>query len=150
MGLTNTKFLCHPNNESPVFQHLKNLGIIQWLFRIIHYIYSKSSALVRIRKRRGGIYYCKSKTFIWIVQGFWKKSDNLTGYLTIVRNLMDTEKTPTIPIKALREDLTNTICHKLLDAPSGNVVISVEPYHCRCLVYDSFLGELGNWCESYG
>ena len=84
------------------------------------------------------------------MQGFWKKSDNLTCNLTIVRNLMDTEKTPTIPIKALREDLTNTICHKLLDAPSENVVISVEPYHCLCLVYDSFLGELGNGCESYG
>ena len=23
------------------------------------------------------------------MQGFWKKNDNLTGYLTIVRNLMD-------------------------------------------------------------
>ena len=63
---------------------------------------------------------------------------------------MDTEKTPTIPIKALREDLTNTICHKFLDAPSENVVISVVTYHCRCLVYDCFLGELGNWGESNG
>lgn len=64
-----------PDNQTSIFQHLKNLRIFQWLLSIIHKrIKSKSSALVRIVKRRGGICYCKSNIFISTQQFFQIKN----------------------------------------------------------------------------
>ena len=56
------------------FQHMKNSGIIQRLLSIIHKcIKSKSSALVHIKKRRGGNCRCRYNVFIPILQVFQRK-----------------------------------------------------------------------------
>ena len=46
---------------------------------IPYYIFHKIKrpADLSIVERLGGFLWCKGKTFIWIVQGFWKKSAEL-------------------------------------------------------------------------
>ena len=43
---------------------------------MLHIFYKKTKSCrgTHSRKRRGRNYCCKGKAFIWIVQGFWKKS----------------------------------------------------------------------------
>ena len=50
----------------------------------------KRPADLSIVERLGGFWYCKGKAFIWIVQGFWKKSvemevifDNCLSYVEL-------------------------------------------------------------------
>ena len=55
-----------------------SLGSMNLSLMILHNgIKIKRPAHLSIVERLGGFWCCKGKTFIWIVQGFWKKSAEL-------------------------------------------------------------------------
>ena len=43
-------------------------------YSLLYFIKIKRPADLSIVERLGGFLWCKGKAFIWIVQGFWKKS----------------------------------------------------------------------------
>ena len=55
-------------------------------------VLNKTTPDLSIVKRLGGFWWCKGKTIIWIVQGFWKKSvemevifDNCLSYVELAK-----------------------------------------------------------------
>ena len=76
------RIIVNKSHQQSAISHQQHLWITVPLFR--SGIKIKRPADLSIVERLGGFWCCKDKTFIWIVQGFWKKVRKWRWFLTDV------------------------------------------------------------------